>query len=364
MVVEGWLARAAAARPAHTALLAHDGACSYGELLEAASAGARELHARGARRGERVAVALPGGLGFAQALHACLLLGAVAVPVDVRAPGREQERLAAGAAVMVDAPLGGAGVRARAARANLEGASRHDLEAPALVMHTSGSSGAPRPVELTYGNLLWSALGSAAALDVDPDERWLCAMPVCHVGGLSILVRSAMYATTAVVHERFEAQRVLDALCEQGITLVSLVATTLARLLDAGLARPPSLRCALTGGGPVPAALIARAADADVPLSLTYGLTEAGSQVTTTPVRALPNGGPAPGPPLFCTRVEIAAGEILVAGPTVAPGALRGDGWLHTGDLGRIDERGRLHVLGRRSEGIISGAGNVAPGAG
>src|SRR5256885_494844 len=361
MLVEGWLARAAAARPAHAALLAHDGACSYGELLEAASAGARELHARGARRGERVAIALPGGLGFAQALHGCLLLGAVAVPVDVRAPGREQERLAAGAAVVVDAPLGGARTHAHAPRADLASASGHDLEAPALVMHTSGTSGAPRPVELTYGNLLWSALGSAAALDLDADERWLCAMPVCHVGGLSILVRSAIYATTAVVHERFEAQRVLDALREQGITLVSLVATTLARLLDAGLARPPSLRCALTGGGPVPAALIARAVDAEVPLSLTYGLTEAGSQVTTTPVRVLAHGGPAPGPPLFCTRAEIAEGEILVAGPTVAPGALQGDGWLHTGDLGRIDGRGRLHVLGRRSEVIISGGENVAP---
>jgi len=367
MLVEGWLARAAAARPAHTALLAHDGACSYGELLEAASAGARELHARGARSGARVAIALPGGVGFAQALHACLLLGAVAVPVDVRAPAREQERLTASAAVVVDAPLGGTGERMGAARADLEGASRHDLEAPALVMHTSGTSGAPRPVELTYGNLLWSALGSAAALDREADERWLCAMPVCHVGGLSILVRSAIYATTAVVHERFEAQRVLDAVREQGITLVSLVATTLARLLDAGLARPPSLRCALTGGGPVPAALIARAVDAEVPLSLTYGLTEAGSQVTTTPVRALAHGGPAPGPPLpgpplFCTRAEIADGEILVAGPTVAPGALQGDGWLHTGDLGRIDERGRLHVVGRRSEVIISGGENVAPG--
>src|SRR5205823_8362624 len=107
MLVEGWLARAAAARPAHTALLAHDGACSYGELLEAASAGAHELRARGARRGGRVAIALPGGLGFAQALHACLLLGAVAVPVDVRAPGRKQEQMSAGAGVVVDEPLSG-----------------------------------------------------------------------------------------------------------------------------------------------------------------------------------------------------------------------------------------------------------------
>ena len=100
-------------------------------------------------------------------------------------------------------------------------------------MHTSGTTSAPRPIELTYGNLQWSALGSAVALGLDRDERWLCALPVSHVGGLSILVRSAIYATTAVVHERFEVDRVLHAVRHDEITLVSVVATTLARLLDA-----------------------------------------------------------------------------------------------------------------------------------
>jgi O-succinylbenzoic acid--CoA ligase len=369
MVVEGWLTRAAAGRPEHTALQADDGACTYGELLDAARIGAHELHAHGARPGEQVAIALPGGLGFAQALHACLLLGAVAVPVDVRAPAREREQMSAGAGVVVNEPLSRDRGRSRASQPEPARARRHDLAAPAVVMHTSGTSGSPRAVELTYGNLLWSALGSAAALDLDARERWLCALPVCHVGGLSILVRSAIYATTAVVHARFDADHALAALREERITLVSVVATTLTRLLDAGLARPPSLRCALTGGGPVPSPLVDRADEAEVPLSLTYGLTEACSQVTTTPVCELGRGGPAPGPPLFCTRVAVAgervttapAGEILVAGPTVAPGAVEGDGWLHTGDLGRIDERGRLHVTGRCSEVIISGGENVAP---
>ena len=117
-----------------------------------------------------------------------------------------------------------------------------------------------------------------------------------------------IYATTAVLHERFDTDAVLEALREQEITLVSLVATTLARLLDAGLERPPALRCALTGGGPVPPALVARAREAGVPVSLTYGLTEACSQVTTTPVAALDDGStqpPSAGPPLFCTRVIV-----------------------------------------------------------
>jgi o-succinylbenzoate---CoA ligase len=358
MVVEAWLARAAAARPHSVALDAPEGSCTYAELLASASAAAGDLAARGVGAGERVAIALPAGLDFACVLHACLLLGAVAVPVDLRLSVSERAHVAAGAAVVVDEPLAIAGEPPQAA----SGPLRHDLDSTAVVIHTSGTSSAPKPVELTYANLLWSALGSAVALGLDARERWLCALPLSHVGGLSILVRSAIYATTAVVHERFETDRVLHALREQQITLVSLVATTLARLLDAGLQRPPALRAALTGGGPVPAALVRRANAAGVPVSMTYGLSEACSQVTTTPAAALADGGLAAGPALFCTRVRCDAdGEILVAGPTVAPGARAGDGWLHTGDLGRLDERGRLSVTGRKADTIVSGGENVAP---
>src|SRR6185312_17238673 len=128
-------------------------------------------------------------------------------------------RVAEGAAVLLDEPLperGGPPPRARA--------GRHDLGATALIVHTSGTTAAPRPVELTYGNILWSALGSGVALGVDPQERWLCTLPLSHVGGLSILLRSAIYMTTAVVHERFETDRALRALEKEGITLVSAVA--------------------------------------------------------------------------------------------------------------------------------------------
>ncbi|HEY3864600.1 MAG TPA: AMP-binding protein [Solirubrobacteraceae bacterium] len=375
MIVEGWLPRAAAARPGGVALQTPDGAVSYAELLAGASAGAAELAARGVQPGQRVAIALPPGLAFARALHACLLLGAVAVPIDLRLTAAERARLTDGAAVLVEEPL--------APGADLDGANRyatarHELESTAVVIHTSGTTSQPKSIELTYGNFLWSALGSAVALGLDPRERWLCALPLSHVGGLSILLRSTIYATTAVVHERFDADAVLEALMEQEITLVSLVATTLTRLLDAMPAQsesPPALRCALTGGGPVPPALISRAREAGVPVSLTYGLTESCSQVTTTPVAALeeaPAGRPSAGPPLFCTRVRIAAeegetlrggqeGEILVAGPTVAPGSLAGDGWLHTGDLGVLDEQGRLGVTGRKADTIVSGGENVAP---
>ena len=382
MVVDTWLERAAASAPSAIAVQTPNRICSYGELLGRAQASAGELAARGASRGERVAIALPAGLDFVCALHACLLLGAVAVPVDLRLGERERAAIVDGAAVVVDEPLRAAGTRGAAAGAT------HDLDAVAAVIHTSGTTSAPKPVELTYGNFLWSALGSAVALGLDPRERWLCNLPLSHVGGLSILLRSAIYATTAVVHERFDTELTLRAVMGEAgggvhllgtltngagaagasadapVTLVSLVATTLTRLLDAGLERPPALRCALTGGGPVPAALLERARAVGVPVSLTYGMTEACSQVTTLPLAAeRGSAGPATaGPPLFCTRVRTAPdGEIEVAGPTLARGVAGEDGWLRTGDMGRLNGEGNLLVTGRKADTIVSGGENVAP---
>lgn len=360
MQVEAWLERAARIAPTVTALQAPDAQMTYAELERAAHACAAQLAERGARRGERVAIALAPGVAFAQALHACMMLGAIAVPIDLRLRPSERERLAAGAAVLVDEPLAvvvaaGGELLARTWE------DTHDLDAVCAVIHTSGTTSSPTPIELTYGNFLWSAIGSGVALGVDPKERWLCALPLSHVGGLSILIRSAIHATTAVIHERFETERVLAALGAEEITLVSLVATTLARLLDAGLHEPPALRCALTGGGPVPAALVHRARAAGVPVVETYGLTECCSQAATTPLAAEAEDSGA-GLALFCTRTEIAAdGEILLLGPTVARAARAADGRLHTGDLGRIDERGYLHVTGRKADTIVSGGENVAP---
>jgi o-succinylbenzoate---CoA ligase len=346
MRVDAWLPRAARAHPARPAL--ND--MTYRELDAAADRAARVLAARGAGPGCRVALALPPGAAFAVALHATQRLGALAVPIDLRLTA--DERPAGDVTVDEQHPLeGGAELPPAPAPAG------HELGRPAILVHTSGTSGAPKPVGLTYGNWLWSALGSGVALGVAREERWLCTLPLSHVGGLSILMRSAIYATTALVHARFETDRVLHALRHDGVTVVSLVPTTLARLLDAGLRDPPALRCALIGGGPVAPELLRRARDAGVPVAQTYGLTEACSQVTTArPGDEQPDAGP----PLFCTRVRIAGdGEILVAGPTLA--SARAGGWHPTGDLGDLDGDGRLRVTGRKADTIVTGGENVAP---
>jgi o-succinylbenzoate---CoA ligase len=258
MRVDAWLPRAARAHPARPAL--ND--MTYRELDAAADRAARVLVARGAGPGCRVALALPPGAAFAVALHATQRLGALAVPIDLRLTA--DERPAGDVTVDEQHPLeGGAELPPAPAPAG------HELGRPAILVHTSGTSGAPKPVALTYGNWLWSALGSGVALGVAREERWLCTLPLSHVGGLSILMRSAIYATTALVHARFETDRVLHALRHDGVTVVSLVPTTLARLLDAGLRDPPALRCALIGGGPVAPELLRRARDEGVPVAQT-----------------------------------------------------------------------------------------------
>jgi O-succinylbenzoic acid--CoA ligase len=342
--VEAWLARSARRFGDRVAIETPERSLSYSALEEMAGAGAAEL---GVAPGARVAIALPPGLDFVVALHSCLRACAVAVPLDPRDPASAQR--GAEADLVIDRPLA-----CRSAAALARG---HDLEDAALIVRTSGTSGTPKDVPLTYANFLWSAIGSAVALGLDPHERWLCTLPLVHVGGLSIVLRSAIYGTTAVIHERFEAQTAVRAIAENEITLVSVVATTLRRLLDAGLSEPPVLRCALAGGGPVPPALIERARAAGVSVSQTYGLSEACSQVAT---QSPGDNMAAAGPALFCSRVAIGSeGEILVSGPTVSPSVAGGT--LATGDVGELLPDGSLRVVGRLSETINSGGENVSP---
>jgi O-succinylbenzoic acid--CoA ligase len=337
--LELWLNRASKERPDAPAV----NGIAYADLDAEATRWASALAADGVKAGDRVATTLS-GLDFALLLHALPKLAAVLVPINTRLTDAERE------AVLADANP--ARTLAEAVTPRQEGDTALRTEAdPAEVfarIYTSGTTGAPKPVELTYANFEASARANAENLGVEPDDRWLCCMPLFHVGGLSILTRSAINQTEAVIHERFDVQAVLHALEEEAITLVSLVATQLRRLLDGGLEAPPDLRAALIGGGPVPAELVERAEAVGVPVMATYGLTETCSQIWT--------GRPLPG-------VEIEAspdGELLVRGPMVASGAIAHDGWLHTGDRGSIDAEGNLQVEGRIADTIVTGGENVA----
>ena len=156
------------------------------------------------RPGDRVALALPSA-ELVPALHGCLLIGAIAVPIDLRLGTAERASRQASAALVLDEPLRGDPID------TVHAAERTDT---ATLMFTSGTTAGPKPVALSYGNWEANAAGSALALGLDPAERWLCPMPLAHVGGLSIQLRSAIYGTSVVLHERFDAGLALAALMD------------------------------------------------------------------------------------------------------------------------------------------------------
>lgn len=250
-----------------------------------------------------------------------------------------------------------------------------NLNAVQGILFTSGTTGRPKGVQLTFGNHFYSAAGSAYRIGTLTDDRWLCNLPLYHVGGLAIVLRAALYGITVVLQQGFDLDAINRALDEQGVTLMSLVPTMLYRLLNARQTFPPSLRMILLGGAATSADLVDRALDCGVPLATTYGMTEAASQVATMlPADVLKKPGSV-GKPLMFTNVRIVdesgktlkageIGEIVVTSPVVMLGYLTlppANSELHTGDMGYVDKDGDLWLVDRRSDLIVSGGENVYP---
>jgi len=426
-----WLAARAAASPEADAVIDTDAVIdadagadadtadtwTYADLDAATDAVARSLAARGVGPADHVGTLLDTGLPFVLVVHALDRLGAVLVPLNVRhTPGElaracdradvttvlcdgDTESSAREAAERCDEAPAVVSIDAIAPENSPPDATDSDAtqsatderplpsveRSPAdvrVVLFTSGTTGEPKAVPLTAGNLFASAVASAFRLGVVPDDRWLCCLPMYHMGGLAPVLRSTLYGTTVVLQSEFDADRTPAVAREHGVTGVSLVPTMLRRIIDAAPELPDSLRFVLLGGAPAGAELIEACARREIPVHPTFGMTETASQVATaTPREAFEYEGTV-GRPLFGTSVTIVdedgdplpsgeTGELVVDGPTVTPGyygdaaateASFGEYGLHTGDVGYRDECGRLWVLNRRDDRIVTGGENVDPG--
>jgi O-succinylbenzoic acid--CoA ligase len=404
--MQDWLAASARANPQKVALISDSHTWTYATLDWQVSETAARLAAVGVEHGQHVGVLLPNCVEYVLLVHALARLGAVLVPLNVRLTPDElnwqaqwadcvvvicnedtapklAEPHAAVSVIRVDGIVG-AGLRPAptAPRPTLHAdEAEFDLARVQSIVFTSGTTGRPKGAQITFGSHFYSAAASSWRIGVVPEDRWLLVMPLYHVGGMSIVFRSALYGTAVVLHDGFDVKRVWRALETEGITLISVVPTMLHRLLEAHPKRafPASVRLALLGGAAASTQLIARCAERNIPLATTYGLTEACSQVATMlpdEVRGKPGSV---GKPLLFTTVRIADeggddlpageyGEIVVSGPTLMAGyyqqpdehALR-DGELFTGDLGYLDEDGDLWIVQRRNDLILSGGENVYP---
>lgn len=285
-----------------------------------------------------IALAMPGGPAFVEALVAAWDAGDAVAPLDPRLPAPAAEAVLEALAPSAVIDAGGE----RHARSG----GRPVEDGDALVMATSGTTGRPKGVVLTHAAVAASARATSARLGVDPGrDRWLACLPLAHVGGLSVVTRALVTRTPVSVHPGFDACAV-DVAGRDGATLVSLVPTALGRLGPAAAA----WRRIVLGGSSPPERLPAN-------VVTTYGMTETGSGVVYD------------GVPLEGVQVGFGArGEIRLRGPMVCRAyrdgspALSADGWLDTGDAGHLSGDGRLVVSGRIGDLIITGGENVWPG--
>ncbi len=305
-------------------------------------------------------------------LYALFELGVPVVLIHPRLTDHERRPLldlASAALVVDDAFLDEAASRDRAG--GVVGAARQvPDEAPLAVLFTSGSTGSPKGVELSRRAFLASAKASQANLGWHDGDRWLLCMPIAHVGGLSVVTRCLAARRTVVLSPwSGGVERLLSDVDELGVTLLSVVPTMLARILEApGYRFPRRVRSVILGGDATTQELMTEAASRGMPILTTYGMTEACSQIATQ--RPGEGGTADVGPPLAGTEVRISDGEIQVRSATLfsryitrepMPDPFLAGGWFRTGDLGSLDETGRLRLTGRRSDLIITGGENVDP---
>ncbi len=247
-----------------------------------------------------------------------------------------------------------------------------DAESCLAVVFTSGSTGQPRGVVLSRRALVFAAKSSAAHLGWQEDDRWLVSLPLAHLGGFSILIRTLLAGRCAVLAPRVSTPPLeLLALIEAAeVTLMSVVPTLLDDLLRASQGSPPGgrLRAVLVGGAACPRSLEQRARDCSWPILLTYGMTETCGQVATQQIGTEQGEPGVVGAPLSGVELCLEAGEVLVSGPALLSGILGTSespldarGRFHTGDLAEFTKEGLLRVLGRADQRINSGGEKVHP---
>lgn len=384
--------------PAATALAGPSGRWTYADLDRAADGYASWLAARGVRANDRVALLARNDPAFFPLLFGCLRRGAVLAPLNWRLARPETEAvlalarpgvlLADGAHIDVarSLPLPDGCVAERlpdhpdrGPHAPAPGGDEH----PGLVLFTSGTTGLPKAAVLPVRQMFWNGVNTILAFRLTAADRTLVFTPLFHTGAVNVLAMPLLQCGgSVVVHEGFDARRVIDSIREDGVTVLFGVPVILRMLADTpgfwdAAAR---LRLCLCGGAPLAVSLIREYEAHGVVLTQGFGMTEAGPNCFFLPPdQALARAGSVGRPMPYaearidCGGREAAAGEVgelCLRGPHVflgyrdnpaATAAAIRDGWLRTGDLVTRDEDGFYRVAGRGKDMFISGGENVYP---
>lgn len=387
-----WIKQRAYLTPNRVALSFHDEQWTFKELYLKSVSLAYKLNSLRLTNGKRVAILAPSTPPLIELLYACMQAQCEMVLLNGRLAKQELayqvEDAEVDAILVADEELAKLPDDARiipfsklyeTAELEYEIAAQWEEDFALTIMYTSGTTGFPKGVCQTVSNHSSSAISSALNLGISEKDTWLCTVPIFHISGFSIVVRSLLYGMKIRLYEKFDAEKCAQEIMEGTVTKMSVVSVILENILSemeqAGQKAHPHFTTALAGGGPVPVDYLKRAEKLDLRVAQTYGMTETSSQTATLANEdAMTHIGSA-GKPLFFNEIKIDAkdgesiGEILIRGPHVTPKYIGRfndkpttiNGWLHTGDVGYLDEQGYLYVVDRRSDLIISGGENIYP---
>lgn len=239
----------------------------------------------------------------------------------------------------------------------------------AVIMNTSATTGKFKSVPLSWGQIRAHVKASREVLGYQEDDNWLMVLPLFHVSGFSILMRSLYNGTAVTIHEKYDRDRVLEAINAGSVNMVSLVPTILRGLMP-NIGNGHRLRLILLGGEFIPDQLVEEALEERLPVYKTYGMTETFSQCVTFSLLNHPDKKASVGKPLPGMTVDIrqadpdGVGQVWVEGPMLMAGYLGQaplEGAFNTDDLGYLDQEGYLYIVNRRKDIIISGGENIYP---
>ena len=402
--MHGYLDHQAATRPEAQAVSDNGGTSwTYSELSAACDGLQSVLTGAGVAAGDRVLIVSENCALAIAAQFACSRLGAVAVPVNARQTASELSRIAdharPAAVLLTTAASTSAVAHAERMQAKAVGGLFGDLHLAtpfasnpdedrdvAVVLYTTGTTGQPKGVMLTHANVRAAGAASAEQRKMIADDVVYGVLPLSHVFGLASVVMAVMYAGAQVrLETRFSPEKLYEA-ARSGVTMLSAVPQMHALVMqytkEQGFdaLNSTTLRYVSSGAAPLDPAWKREAEGFyGVALQNGYGMTESTAGICVT-MNTIGDPDISVGPTMAGVQIRIdetvagdgkGSGEVLVHGPMVMKGYYRNpeetakvlseDGWLRTGDLGRIDERGLLHILGRSKELIIHGGFNVYP---